>query len=221
VPDSSFINLLPANLKRNTPAGANPQQPAVPVPPSAVPRFGAPALLVPDNFWSNLKQFLTERPIKVVERPDAPFTRNSFGGGVSDNLKEFFSSRPAPKGPLNSRLAVNWGSSFGGFFYRIKEALAPTKLPPLQVTSKPVKVKEIWSKDENFGFNADSGEYVDLVKAGVIDPAKVTRLALQNAASIAGLMLTTEALVAELKEDDKKGAAAGGPGGPGGMGGMY
>jgi len=81
------------------------------------------------------------------------------------------------------------------------------------------KIRE--SKDDNFGFNADTGEYVDLVKAGVIDPAKVTRLALQNAASIAGLMLTTEALVAELKEDDKKGAAAGGPGGPGGMGGMY
>ena len=81
------------------------------------------------------------------------------------------------------------------------------------------KIRE--SKDENYGFNADTGEYVDLVKAGVIDPAKVTRLALQNAASIAGLMLTTEALVAELKEDDKKGAAAGGPGGPGGMGGMY
>src|ERR1700744_3268621 len=77
------------------------------------------------------------------------------------------------------------------------------------------------SKEENFGFNADSGEYGDLVKAGVIDPAKVTRLALQNAASIAGLMLTTEALIAEVKEDEKKGAAAGGPGGPGGMGGMY
>jgi chaperonin GroEL len=76
------------------------------------------------------------------------------------------------------------------------------------------------SKDEHFGFNADTGEYVDLVKAGVIDPAKVTRLALQNAASIAGLMLTTEALVAELKEEEKKAAAAGGPG-AGGMGGMY
>src|SRR5438045_2421817 len=82
------------------------------------------------------------------------------------------------------------------------------------------KIRE--SKDENFGFNAETGEYGDMVKAGVIDPAKVTRLALQNAASIAGLMLTTEALVAELKEDEKKAAAAGGgPGGPGGMGGMY
>jgi chaperonin GroEL len=78
------------------------------------------------------------------------------------------------------------------------------------------------SKDDNFGYNADSGEFVDLVKAGVIDPAKVTRLALQNAASIAGLMLTTEALVADIKEDEKKGAAGGGmPGGAGGMGGMY
>ena len=76
------------------------------------------------------------------------------------------------------------------------------------------------SKDEHYGFNAETGEYGDMVKMGVIDPAKVTRLALQNAASIAGLMLTTEALVAELKEDDKKAAAAGGPG-AGGMGGMY
>ena len=80
------------------------------------------------------------------------------------------------------------------------------------------------SKDDNFGFNADTGEFGDLVKAGVIDPAKVTRLALQNAASIAGLMLTTEALVADIKEDDKKGAArpaVGGMPGGGGMGGMY
>jgi chaperonin GroEL len=71
--------------------------------------------------------------------------------------------------------------------------------------------------------NADTGDYGDMVKAGVIDPAKVTRLALQNAASIAGLMLTTEALVADIKEDDKKGAAGAGGGMPGGggMGGMY
>jgi chaperonin GroEL len=79
------------------------------------------------------------------------------------------------------------------------------------------------SKDDNWGLNADTGDYGDMVKAGVIDPAKVTRLALQNAASIAGLMLTTEALVADMKEDDKKSAAGGGGGMPGGggMGGMY
>jgi len=80
------------------------------------------------------------------------------------------------------------------------------------------------SKDDNFGFNAETGEFGDMVKAGVIDPAKVTRLALQNAASIAGLMLTTEALVADIREDNKQAAAgAGGHGGGpgGGMGGMY
>src|SRR5437016_1664866 len=75
------------------------------------------------------------------------------------------------------------------------------------------------SKDENFGFNAETGEFGDLVKAGVIDPAKVTRLALQNAASIAALMPTTEALVAEIKEEEKKAGAA--AGGHAGMGGMY
>jgi chaperonin GroEL len=80
------------------------------------------------------------------------------------------------------------------------------------------------SKDDNFGYNAETEEFGDLVKAGVIDPAKVTRLALQNAASIAGLMLTTEALIADIKEETKSGAGAGAGGGMpggGGMGGMY
>ena len=69
------------------------------------------------------------------------------------------------------------------------------------------------SKDENFGFNAETGEFGDLVKAGVIDPAKVTRLALQNAASIVSLMLTTEVLIADAKGEEKMVAAGGGLGG--------
>jgi chaperonin GroEL len=76
------------------------------------------------------------------------------------------------------------------------------------------------SKENNFGFNAETGEFTDLVKAGVIDPAKVTRLALQNAASIVSLMLTTEVLIADFKGEDKT-AAAGGGGYGGGMGGSY
>src|SRR5450759_2790717 len=75
------------------------------------------------------------------------------------------------------------------------------------------------SKDNNYGYNALSDEYEDLVAAGVIDPTKVTRTALQNAASIAGLLLTTEALIVEKKEP--AGAGAQGGGNPGGMGGMY
>ena len=73
------------------------------------------------------------------------------------------------------------------------------------------------SKDKNYGYNALTDSYEDLVSSGVIDPTKVTRTALQNAASIAGLLLTTEAIVVEKKEDKPAPAAPGG----GGMGGMY
>ena len=79
------------------------------------------------------------------------------------------------------------------------------------------KVKDM-KQDE--GFNAQTETYEDLVKAGVIDPAKVVRNALQNASSIASLLLTTEALVSEIPEE-KKEAAGGGHSHGGGMGGMY
>jgi len=79
------------------------------------------------------------------------------------------------------------------------------------------KVKQ--SKDLNHGFNAETEEFEDLVAAGVIDPAKVVRCALQNAASIAALMLTTEALVCEIKEDEKTPSMPAGGAGMGG--GMY
>jgi chaperonin GroEL len=72
------------------------------------------------------------------------------------------------------------------------------------------------SKETNYGYNALTDTYEDLVAAGVIDPTKVTRTALQNAASIAGLLLTTEATIVEKKEDKQ---SAGAP--AGGMGGMY
>jgi chaperonin GroEL len=78
--------------------------------------------------------------------------------------------------------------------------------------------KVLESKEANYGFNAFSGEYEDLVKAGVLDPTKVVRTALQNAGSIASLMLTTEALVAEIPEKKEAPAA---PGHGGGMGDMY
>jgi chaperonin GroEL len=74
------------------------------------------------------------------------------------------------------------------------------------------KVRE--SKDVNLGFNAASEEYTDMISAGILDPAKVTRSALQNAASIAALMLTTEALVSEIPEDEKAAPAPGGGGPP-------
>jgi chaperonin GroEL len=79
-------------------------------------------------------------------------------------------------------------------------------------------VQEVKKRSGNEGFNVATGKYEDLVKAGVVDPTKVVRTALQNAASISALLLTTEALVTELPEKEKP--APGGPGGMGGMGGM-
>jgi chaperonin GroEL len=79
------------------------------------------------------------------------------------------------------------------------------------------KVKE--GKDANYGYNAATDTYEDMVKAGVIDPTKVVRSALQNASSIASLLLTTEAMVADIPEPKQEAPAGGGPGG--GMGGMY
>ncbi len=89
-----------------------------------------------------------------------------------------------------------------------------------------VVVQKVLSGEGSFGFNAGTGEYEDMIQAGIIDPKKVTRSALENAASVSGLLLTTEALVTDIPEDDK--AEAGMPGGmgggmpggmPGGMGG--
>jgi chaperonin GroEL len=83
-----------------------------------------------------------------------------------------------------------------------------------------VIVEAVKKAKGNEGYNVATGEYEDLVKAGIVDPKKVTRTALQNAASIAGLLLTTECLITDLPEKDKPAPMGGGGGGMGGMGGM-
>ena len=82
-----------------------------------------------------------------------------------------------------------------------------------------VVVKEVLSSKGNVGYNVATDKYEDLVKAGVVDPTKVTRTALQNAASIAGLLLTTECMITDLPEKKESSGGGGGHGG-GGMGGM-
>jgi chaperonin GroEL len=79
-----------------------------------------------------------------------------------------------------------------------------------------VILNQVKSKTGAYGYNAAEGEFGDLLEAGILDPTKVTRLALQNAASVAGLLLTTEVMVAEAPKDEEHSHA--GP--PGGMGGM-
>jgi chaperonin GroEL len=83
-----------------------------------------------------------------------------------------------------------------------------------------VVVNKVEEGSGNFGYNAGSGEYGDMIEMGILDPTKVTRTALQNAASVSGLMITTECMVAEAPSDDKGGPAMPDMGGMGGMGGM-
>ncbi|MEQ9023257.1 MAG: TCP-1/cpn60 chaperonin family protein, partial [Pseudomonadales bacterium] len=85
-----------------------------------------------------------------------------------------------------------------------------------------VVVNAVKEGKDDYGFNAATGEYVNMFKAGIIDPTKVTRLALENAASIAALLLTTECVVADHPEEESAGGGMPGgmPGGMGGMGGM-
>ena len=71
-------------------------------------------------------------------------------------------------------------------------------------------IKEVKRRNENDGYNVSTGEYEDLVKSGLVDPKKVTRTALQNAASLAGLLLTTECLITEVKEKEKNKVPPGG-----------
>jgi periplasmic protein TonB len=143
-----IYKLLPKEL--SDPKRSGPEE-AIPVAKSALPDFGAPAHLMPNDFWSNLKQFLTERPVKIVERSDVPFTKNSFGSGLGENLKFFMYGPKARKGPVNKRLEVDWGGNFGGFMGQLKEFFSPTRVV-MPAGIKPIKVKEIWSKDENFGW---------------------------------------------------------------------
>ncbi|HEX9424806.1 MAG TPA: chaperonin GroEL [Pyrinomonadaceae bacterium] len=137
------------------------------------------------------------------------------GGGVSlvraSKALEKFQINKEGEGDADEQIGVNI----------VRRALEEPLRQIVQNAGKEgaVVVERVRSeKNDNFGFNAQTEIYEDLVKAGVIDPAKVTRTALQNAASIAGLMLTTEAMVADVPEEDKGSPAM--PGGMGGMGGM-
>ncbi len=107
----------------------------------------------------------------------------------------------------------------------IKIVLRAVEEPLRQIVSNSgdepsVVMNKVLEGKGNYGYNASNGTYGDLVELGVLDPAKVTRMALQNAASVAGLILTTDAMVAELAEDKPQAGGGGMPGGMGGMGGM-
>ena len=90
-----------------------------------------------------------ERPVKISKhvRGDV-FTVPEYGGGLAENLKEWF--KPTPKA-VSSRMTVDWQPPGSVLWQNIRDLISPPKLPPLKVTSQPVKVKDIWSKDKAFG----------------------------------------------------------------------
>ena len=109
-------------------------------------RFPAPSReSVFASLISNLKDFLTERPVKLRPGQETAFHMAGFGDSLRENLREFF--KPAPK-QVHSELLVGWTRH--SFIQNVREALFPKKLPPLDVTSKPVPVKDIWTKDTQF-----------------------------------------------------------------------
>ena len=103
-------------------------------------------------FWSNLHEFLTERPVKIRRGSEpSPLESEGFGSSFSDNFKEFM--RPLPRsarGAANSELLVSSKGWFATFWENIRDVISPRQLPPLQTTSEPVDVPEIWSKNKQF-----------------------------------------------------------------------
>ena len=171
---------------------------------------------MPDDFWSNLKQFLTERPVKLRERSDVPFTKNTFGTGLLDNLRYFFSSPSVRYWPVNKRYEVDWGGSFGSFTERLKEFFFPSKPAPLPPGIRPVKVKEIWSKDENFGwtqlvaFAVHAGVVALLVTPFVISMTTPTKAVSKSQIDVTALDISP--YVAKLPAGANKAGGGGGGG---------
>jgi TonB family protein len=118
-----------------------------------MPHFGGDNRPLSEGFIANVKEFLTERPVKVVHGSEpSVFTPEGFGTGFIANLKEYFTSGPRiARGAAPSRMSIDWQAWHRTFWQNLRDTISPPKLPPLKVTSKPVQVKEIWSRDKAFG----------------------------------------------------------------------
>ncbi len=138
----------PLRLDTPLPKGENASREAggLRIRPGAAPSFTVPP---GQGFFSRIAEFLTEHPAKLPRAiGPAAFSSTRFGGGFLDNLKESFRATPAGARHIHSPMMVDWKPWYRAVWENLRDTLAPPKLPPLQVTSKPVAVKNIWSKNE-------------------------------------------------------------------------
>ncbi len=116
-----------------------------------IPSFSVERVHFEGNVFTRLKDFFTENPAKGPRNLNSAVAEriyDSFGDGFTENLKLFFKGAPQLRGPVNSRMLVEEKPGLKLFWQNLKDAIHPPKLPPLKLTSKPVRVKDIWSKDE-------------------------------------------------------------------------
>jgi len=118
--------------------------------PGSTPGFSAHPRLIDQGFWGNLKDFLTERSVKVSRSAQQQvFRRDGLDGSFADSFKEFF--KPAPKkSAADAAMMVDLEPGYVTLWRNLHDLISPPKLPPLKVTSKPVAVRPLWGKDENY-----------------------------------------------------------------------
>ncbi|WP_455008463.1 chaperonin GroEL [Neisseria sicca] len=137
---------------------------------------------------------------------------------IKPDAKEWLEIAPNLKTGLSEHLMLTNNDQLAGALIIFKAIESPLRQIVTNAGSEPsVVVNKVLEGKGNYGYNAGSGEYGDMIEMGVLDPAKVTRSALQHAASIAGLMLTTDCMIAEIPEEKPAMPDMGGMGGMGGM----
>ncbi len=126
-----------------------------------MPKFLVPSEPWAKGFFSRLKEYLSERPVKVPANAPSSLGAMSFGAGFQENLRELFRKVPPNlrRGTPDGRMMVAWQPWYRILWQNLRDLVAPPKLPPLKVTSKPVEVKDIWAPNETF----KQGQAVSLV----------------------------------------------------------
>ena len=130
-------------------------------PGSTTPSFGRSRRLESPTFWTNLKDFLTERSVRVPRNaPQEVFYTEGIEDSFADNLKSFFRPSPRIKGAVNSNMVVDLEPTYRVFWRNLHDLISPPKLPPLKVTSKPVPVRPLWAKRREYSM-------AQMISAGV------------------------------------------------------